>query len=48
MRQVHKAGKGVRRFQRQTIDIVDHKTGECRPAQIFVAVWGAATYVEAT
>lgn len=51
MRQAHKAGEKVFvDYSGQTIDIVDRKTGECRPAQIFVAVWGASnyTYVEAT
>ena len=51
MRQVHKAGEKLFvDYSGQTVEIVDSQTGECRNAQIFVAVWGASnyTFAEAT
>jgi transposase len=51
LRQEHRAGdKLFVDYAGQTVGIVDRKTGEIRPAQIFVAVLGASnyTYAEAT
>ena len=51
MRQVHPAGERMFvDYAGQTIDLTDGRTGEIRPAQIFVAVMGASnyTYAEAT
>ena len=31
----------------QTVDVIDGRTGEVRPAQIFVAVMGASNYTSA-
>lgn len=48
MRQTHKAGeKCFVDYCGQTIPIVCRNTGECRPAQIFVAVLGASNYTYA-
>lgn len=50
MRQEHKAGERMFvDYCGQTMPVTDSKTGEARPAQIFVAVLGASnyTYVEA-
>jgi len=45
MRQIHKAGeKCFIDYAGQTVPIVDPATGECYPAQIFVAVLGASSY----
>jgi len=51
MRQNHKAGEKLFvDYCGPTMNIVDPTTGECRPAQVFVAVMGASsyTYAEAT
>ena len=51
MRQVHRAGEKLFvDYSGKTIDIIDQKTGECRTAEIFVAVMGASnyTFAEAT
>lgn len=51
MRQVHPAGERLFvDYAGQTVEMVDGRTGEVRPAQIFVAVMGASsyTYAEAT
>jgi transposase len=51
MRQPHKAGeKMFVDYAGQTVGVIDPRTGEERPAQIFVAVLGASnyTYAEAT
>lgn len=51
MRQHHRAGEKLFvDYAGQTVDIVDPETGEARPAQIFVATFGASnyTYAEAT
>jgi len=51
MRQAHPAGERMFvDYAGQTIDLTDGRTGETRPAQIFVAVMGASnyTYAEAT
>lgn len=51
MRQNHKAGEKLFvDYCGSTINIVDASTGECRTAQVFVAVMGASnyTYAEAT
>lgn len=51
MRQAHPAGERMFvDYAGQTVDLIDAKTGEVRPAQIFVAVMGASnyTYAEAT
>ena len=51
MRQAHPAGERMFvDYAGQTIDLTDGRTGEIRPAQIFVAVMGASnyTYAEAT
>ena len=45
MRQTHKAGeKCFIDYAGQTVPVVDPATGECHPAQIFVAVLGASSY----
>jgi len=51
VRQAHPAGERMFvDYAGQTIDLTDGRTGETRPAQIFVAVMGASnyTYAEAT
>jgi len=51
MRQVHPAGERLfADYAGQMVDLADGRTGEVRPAQIFVAVMGASsyTYAEAT
>ncbi|AWN17904.1 Mobile element protein [Salinisphaera sp. LB1] len=51
MRQTHRAGEKLFvDYAGQTASVVDHRTGELRSAQIFVAVLGASnyTYAEAT
>lgn len=51
MRQCHRAGEKLFvDYAGQTVPIVNPATGECRPAQVFVAVLGASnyTYAEAT
>lgn len=51
MRQVHKAGEKLFvDYAGQTVSIVNPEGGECRTAQVFVAVLGASnyTYAEAT
>jgi transposase len=51
MRQAHPAGERMFvDYAGQTIDLIDGRTGEIRPAQIFVAAMGASnyTYAEAT
>src|SRR5215831_17833972 len=51
MRQAHPAGERMFvDYAGQTIDLTDGRTGEIRPAQIFVAAMGASnyTYAEAT
>ena len=51
MRQHHKAGEKLFvDYAGQTVSLVDPDTGECREAQIFVAVLGASnyTFAEAT
>ena len=51
MRQAHPAGERLFvDYAGQTVEVVDAKTGEITPAQIFVAVLGASnyTYAEAT
>ncbi len=51
MRQNHKAGEKLFvDYCGPTMNIVDPSTGECRTAQVFVAVMGASnyTYAEAT
>jgi transposase len=51
MRQLHQAGeKAFIDYCGPTVDIIDHDSGEVRPAQIFVGVLGASsyTYAEAT
>src|SRR3984893_15112636 len=51
MRQAHPAGERMFvDYAGQTIDLIDGRTGEVRPAQIFVAAMGASnyTYAEAT
>lgn len=51
MRQTHLAGdKLFIDYCGPTVDVVDRLTGECRPAQVFVATLGASnfTYAEAT
>ncbi len=51
MRQTHRAGEKLFvDYAGQTVEIIDHATGEVRAAQIFVAVLGASsyTYAEAT
>src|SRR5215471_16464348 len=51
MRQAHPAGERMFvDYAGQTVDLIDGRTGEIRPAQIFVAVMGASnyTYAEAT
>jgi transposase len=48
MRQTHKAGdKLFIDYVGDTVLIIDHFTGEIRPAQIFVAVMGASNYAYA-
>jgi transposase len=48
MRQTHRAGEKLFvDFCGQTVPITDPKTGEIRPAQIFVAVLGASSYTYA-
>ena len=48
MRQVHPAGERMFvDYAGQTIDLTDGRTGEIRPAQIFVAVMGASSYTYA-
>ena len=45
-RQVHPAGERMFvDYAGQTVDVVDPGTGEVRPAQIFVAVMGASSFV---
>lgn len=45
MRHEHRAGeKMFVDYAGQTVDIIDHETGEVHPAQIFVAVLGASNY----
>ena len=51
MRQLHRAGEKLFiDYTGQTIPLVDPESGECRQAQIFVAVFGASnyTFAEAT
>jgi transposase len=51
MRQAHPAGERMFvDYAGQNIEVIDGRTGEIRPAQIFVAVMGASnyTYAEAT
>jgi transposase len=51
MRQAHPAGERLFvDYAGQTVEVIDAKTGEITPAQIFVAVLGASnyTYAEAT
>ena len=51
MRQAHPAGERLFvDYAGQTVELIDGRTGEVRPAQIFVAVMGASnyTYAEAT
>ena len=51
LRQAHRAGdKLFVDYAGQTVPIVDARTGEVKPAQIFVAVLGASnyTFAEAT
>jgi transposase len=51
MRQAHPAGERMFvDYAGQTIDLIDGRSGEVRPAQIFVAAMGASnyTYAEAT
>lgn len=51
MRQTHRAGEKLFvDYAGQTVPIVERATGQCHPAQIFVAVLGASnyTYAEAT
>lgn len=51
MRQTHTPGEKLFvDYAGQTVPVVDKETGECHPAQIFVAVLGAShyTYCEAT
>jgi transposase len=51
MRQAHPAGERMFvDYAGQTVDLIDGRTGEVRPAQIFVAAMGASnyTYAEAT
>jgi hypothetical protein len=51
MRQQHQAGEKLFiDYCGPTVDVIDHKTGEVRQAQIFVAVLGASnyTFAEAT
>jgi transposase len=48
MRQTHRAGEKLFvDFCGQTVGVTDRVTGEIRPAQIFVAVWGASNYTYA-
>jgi len=48
MRQTHRAGEKLFvDFCGQTVPVTDPKTGEIRPAQIFVAVLGASSYTYA-
>lgn len=48
MRQSHRAGeKTFIDFAGQTLEITDAKTGEIKPAQVFVATLGASTYTYA-
>ncbi len=51
MRQEHRAGERLFvDYAGQTVPVLDRRTGELRPAQVFVAVLGASsyTYAEAT
>ena len=51
LRQDYKAGEKLFvDYGGQTVPVMDRSSGEVRPAQIFVAVWGASnyTYAEAT
>lgn len=51
MRQQHRAGETLFvDYAGQTVPLIDRHTGECQPAQVFVAVLGASnyTYAEAT
>ena len=51
MRQAHPAGERMFvDYAGQTVDLIDRRSGEVRPAQIFVAAMGASnyTYAEAT
>jgi transposase len=51
LRQEHRAGEKLFvDYAGQTVPVQDRQTGALRPAQIFVAVWGASnyTYAEAT
>lgn len=51
LRQTHRAGEKLFvDYAGPTASVVDASTGEIKPAQIFVAVWGASnfTYAEAT
>ena len=51
MRQIHRAGEKLFvDYSGLTIGIIDKNTGEIKPAQVFVAVFGASnyTYAEAT
>ena len=51
MRQIHRAGEKLFiDYCGPTVPIVNRSTGECQPAQVFVAVLGASnyTYAEAT
>lgn len=48
MRQIHKAGeKMFVDYCGKTMEIIDRTTGECKHAQIFVAVLGASNYLYA-
>jgi transposase len=48
MRQVHQAGEKLFvDYAGQTVPVTDRVTGEIRPAQIFVATWGASSYIYA-
>lgn len=48
LRQTHKAGEKLFvDYAGQTVPVIDPKTGEIRPAQIFVAVLGASNYTYA-
>jgi len=48
MRQIHKAGERLYvDYAGKTVPIFDAATGEARPAQIFVAVWGASSFTYA-
>jgi transposase len=45
MGQTHRAGEKLFvDYAGQTVPIVERTTGECHPAQLFVAVLGASNY----